>query len=353
MRKTILFALLFAAAVARGATVTFLSPQQGSQAIGPLLIEVTTTATSVDRVEFYVDGVLAGVARTEPWRIAHDFGTSLVAHEIAARVSSNGYRTIDEAKIVTAALTAGESIDVDIVEVPLRARASRVVTANDLRVKENGVEQTIRDVLPERGAARFVFVIDRSLSMGDGKLASALCAVDEQRKYLRPDDSVAVVLFNHNVAKARGVGRDEKLVAVFGDVVPSGGTSLRDALASIAGRDRTYAIVITDGSDRNSELSEELALRKISGARTVVDAIVLGSGNAFLQKAARNTGGVVAVASRELLDRVLHELVIDINSRYLVIYQSHGTKRGWRSIDVKPRRRGVEVVNARKGYFAE
>jgi hypothetical protein len=61
----------------------------------------------------------------------------------------------------------------------------------------------------------------------------------------------------------------------------------------------------------------------------------------------------VAEAGRESLDRVLRELVIDINSRYLVIYQSHGTKRGWRSIEVKPRRRGVELMNARKGYFAE
>jgi hypothetical protein len=38
---------------ARGATVTFTSPLQGSQAVGPLPIEVTTDATNIDRVEFY------------------------------------------------------------------------------------------------------------------------------------------------------------------------------------------------------------------------------------------------------------------------------------------------------------
>ena len=75
--------VLFAAAIA------FLAPQSGSQAIGPQLIEISTTIASVDRVEFYVDGALAGVARKPPFRIAHDFGTSLAAHEIEAKVYSD------------------------------------------------------------------------------------------------------------------------------------------------------------------------------------------------------------------------------------------------------------------------
>lgn len=352
MRWTFVFALLFTAAIARGATVTFVSPLQGSQAIGLQLIEVTTTAQNIDRVEFYVDGTLVGVARVAPWGIAHDFGTLLDSHTIMAKVLSNGYRTTDQAQVVTAALTAAESIDVDIVEVPLRARSNRTITAADLRISENRVDQTIRDVRPERGAARFVFVIDRSLSMGDGKLTAALNAVDEERKYLRPDDTVAVVLFNHNVSKARTISRDEKIANLFGEVVPSGGTSMRDAVASMISSDRTYAIVITDGGDRHSELSEEEALQRVSGTRTVADAIVLDQRSPFLDKAAKNTGGEVVEASRDTLRSALHDLILDINSRYLVVYQSHGTKRGWRTIDVKPRRRDVVVVNARKGYFA-
>jgi len=68
------------------AAITFVSPQQGSQAIGVLPIEVTTAATAVNRVEFYVDGMLVGVARQTPYRIAHDFGTTLAAHDIVAWV---------------------------------------------------------------------------------------------------------------------------------------------------------------------------------------------------------------------------------------------------------------------------
>lgn len=358
-RATKLGALLMAAALGLaapalfGGTVEFVQPLEQSQVVGPGLIEVRSSVTGIDRVEFLVDGRLAGVARKAPWRIAYDFGPSLAAHEIVARVFSNGYRSLETAKVTTAALAAGETLNVDVVEVPMRLRASRVVSAGDVRVAENGVEQTVRQLVPQRGAAHFVFVIDRSLSMDDGKLAAALRAVDAEVRNLRADDTVSVVLFNHNVARARRLERGESLERLFGDVSPSGGTSLRDALASIASHERTYAIVITDGGDRNSEMPEEIALRRISGTRTVVDAIVLGEPSRFLERAAKNTGGALVAARRGTIQRALHELILDINSRYLLVYQSRGTASGWRTIRVTPRRAGITVMNARKGYFAE
>lgn len=324
------------------AAITFLAPQPGAQAIGPQPIEITTTVANVDRVELYVDGALAGVARKPPYRIAHDFGTSLAAHEVEAKVYSDGYRTTTTAKVLTAALAASETMNVDLVEVPMRVRAPHVLTPADLRLTENGIEQTIRDVHADRGAARFIFIIDRSLSMGGGKLEAALRAVDAESSLLRPGDRKEIVLFNHNVTKG----------PIAEPIVPSGGTSLRDAVASVVTPDRTYAIVITDGGDRNSMLSEEEALRRISNTKMIVDAIVLGSGSGFLEKAARNTGGTVANASASMLRDALHRMLVDINSRYTLVYQSHGNPSGWRTIAITPRRRGIEVLNARKGYFA-
>jgi hypothetical protein len=334
------------------ANITFITPQAGGQAVGPQWIEVTTGAKKVDRVEFYVDRVLAGVARTAPYRIAYDFGTALTSREITAKVFSNGYRNTESATIATAALTAGESINVDLVEVPLRVHAVRTVRAHDLRVRENNVEQTIRDIKPGRGAAHFVFVIDRSLSMGNGKLEAALRAVDQGLELLRADDSASLILFNHNVGKERPIGKGTTAIASSRDVVPSGGTSLRDAIASVPTSQRTYTIAITDGGDRNSQLSDEEALRKISGTKSIVAAVVFGTPSRFLQKAASNTGGSVVAATRDSVAAKVHGIITDINSRYLLVYQSHGTKSGWRSIEVKPRRRGIEVLAARKGYFA-
>lgn len=336
------------AVAANAANVTFVTPQNGAQAIGPMLIEITTSVANVDRVEFSVDGALRGVARKAPYRIAHDFGTSLAAHAITAKVWSNGFRNSDEITIRTAALTAGETMNVDIVEVPMRVRSAQPLQASDLRVTENGIPQTIRELRTDRGAARFVFIVDRSLSTGDGKLDAAFRAITSESPLLRNDDRIELVLFNHNVTKARPIRRGEQLPAV----PTSGGTSLRDALASIVTRERTYAIVITDGSDRNSAISESDALHTISNTRMIVGAIVLGDTSSFLRDAANNTGGTLVTSDASTLQRALHALIVDINSRYTLDYQSHGNGPGWRSITIAPQRRGIEIVNARKGYYA-
>ena len=97
--------------------------------------------------------------------------------------------------------------------------------------------------------------------------------------------------------------------------------------------------MITDGGDRNSELSDEEALRTISGTKTIVDAIVLGDAHARFLDAPRPTPAarVVAASNASRRARRCARILADINSRYLVVYQSSGTKRGWRTIDVQPR----------------
>jgi hypothetical protein len=348
-RILVFLAAICLAATAGASRVTFVAPLQGSQTFGTQLLEIETDAANVNRVDFFVDGNLAGVARQAPYRIAFDFGASMNARTITAKVWSNGYTVTETATVTTAALTANETLDVDLVEVPMRVRSTAVLKASDLRVRENGVAQTIRDIKRERPPAHFAFVVDRSLSMNDGKLTASLNAIQNELAQLRDGDTASLVLFNHNVAKAQPIAIGQALPT---NVEPSGGTSLRDALASVASAERTYAIVITDGGDRNSQLSDQDALRAISGTRTIVSALILGRSHTnFLDQAAQNTGGSVISASRETVRTELSRILADINSRYLLIYQSHGTSRGWRTLDIQSRKRGVEIVNARKGYW--
>lgn len=352
MRATFLLLLLTLATGAAGADLTFVSPLDGSQAVGVLSVEVRTSIPNVNRVEFLVDGTLIGAVRAAPWRILHDFGTSGAAHAVTARVLADGYRTIASATVLTASLTAGETMNVDLVEVPMRVHASSAPRPGDLLLREGSVVQTIRDVRADRGPARFVFLIDRSLSMGDGRLRAALAAIDAEKNLLRADDQMGIIFFNQNVSPLRSVARGERLSSLFANVVPSGGTSLRDAIAAIASTARTYAIAITDGGDRNSLVDEETALRRISGTKVVIDAIVLGRDREFLERIAATTGGTVARAETEGIRTDLHRMLMDINSRYTVVYQSHGNPNGWRSIAVSSRRRDLEILNARKGYYA-
>jgi Mg-chelatase subunit ChlD len=352
VRKALTLIVLLSASSIFAAAPRFIAPLPGAQAIGTQTIEVETDAQRVDRVEFIVDGSLVGVARSRPYRIVHDFGTSAEARHVVAKVWSNGFTSVESAEIVTNAISAGESLTVDMVEVPMRIRSSRLVKATDLRVRENGRDQAIRELLPQRGAAHFVFVIDRSLSMGDGKLAAALRAIDDVRPMLRSGDRASILLFNHNVATLQSIAPGQSARQLYAGIVPSGGTSLRDALASLPSSDRTWAIVVSDGGDRTSLASEEDALRSISGTKTVVDALVLGTPSPFLRKAASNTGGTIRRVNRDDLGPSLRELIADINSRYIAVYQSTGGARGWRTLSVAARKSGVSIVTARKGYYA-
>ena len=70
-------------------------------------------------------------------------------------------------------------------------------------------------------------------------------------------------------------------------------------------------------------------------------------------QASADTDFLLDIPNRRGFERELHRMIVDINSHYLLVYQSHGNRSGWRSIAIRPRRRNIEIVNARRGYFAE
>lgn len=334
------------------ASVQFVSPPQGAEVIGVTTLEVVSNVVDVDRVEFHVDGKLAGVVRKPPYRFAYDFGVSLEPHHIVAYVRSRRFQQTDVAEVRTAAV-GGETITVNLVEVPMRVHAPRKVTADDLTVAENGVKQRIRDVAAERLDGRFVFLVDRSISMSDGKLTASLAAVDAARELLRPGDTAQIVFFNHNFGQLEDLPKAAQARELFANVTPSGGTSLRDAVVSTIAEARTITIVLTDGGDRNSEISSEDALRRVSSTNSMFFALVFDQASRFLENASENTGGAVTTVSASTVTSAMRELMNDINSRYTLTYQSSVKTKGWRTIRINSARPGVKVLNARKGYFAE
>jgi hypothetical protein len=338
--------LLLAALPARGdAPVRIVSPAAGAAAIGPGFIEIETDIAPVDRVEIRVDGRLAGVLRTPPFRLPFDFGETAAAHRIEAEVFSGGYAHRARAEAFTAALS--ETVTVDWVEVPLSLRFSGRPRAEDFRVRENGKDQTIRELKPTRGPARFVFVLDRSLSMKGKPIESALAAIRGIRPRLRAGDTSEVLLFNHRVGRAVPIAE--------ATAEASGGTALRDALASIRPETPTIAIVVSDGADRNSFIGNAAALEAVAVANLTVHALVLGDGDgtSFLRDVAARTGGSMRRTTPATLARDLAATFDELDSRWVLAYQSSTGSRGWRSIAVEPRSRQVRVVSARRGYFAE
>ena len=117
--------LLVALAVGARADVRFVSPVEGAQTFGPTLLEIATSTPRVDRVEFSVDGRLAGVARTAPYHVIYDFGESTATHVVSAKLFADNFNHVESARVLTLALTAAASINVDLVEVPFRGMFRR------------------------------------------------------------------------------------------------------------------------------------------------------------------------------------------------------------------------------------
>ncbi|HVT02406.1 MAG TPA: VWA domain-containing protein [Thermoanaerobaculia bacterium] len=340
-----------AAATVRGG-VQIVVPPAGSQVIGKGYVEVSADAADVDRVEVYIDDVLAGVARHAPWRVPADFGESISPHRIEARLYSNHYATRESTFMTTAGMSASQMVNVDLVEVPLRIRGNgRRLSPGDLLIRENGAPQKILELKPSRSPARFTFVIDHSLSMGRGKLTAAIAAARRALDSLRPGDTAGLILFNHRVEPSQRFTPSLQTI----EIIPSGGTSLRDAVAAAPLNERGVIIVISDGGDRNSLLSEERALRIVSRSNVTLYALTLGrgTGSHFLETAAARSGGACLASDRDHLTRDLQRLMNDINSSYVAEYQSAGTKSGWRSVEVEAREKGIAVLSSRKGYYAE
>lgn len=352
VKRTLAAISLLLVASASEAAVKFIVPTDGSQTFGRQLLEVTTDAPRIDRVEFYVDGALVAVAKTPPYRASYDFGDGSRARSVSAKVISASYSKSEVASVRTAGLTLQDQLTVDLVEVPLRLRSSRKPASRDLAIVENGAPQEVLELRNSRGPTSFVFVVDRSLSMDRGKLEATQRAIEGQVRKLRPGDRASVVFFNQRVARPESVSRAADVARAFSGVVPSGGTSLRDALLSLDPGQRTTAIVISDGADRNSEASEETTLRKVARQNLFVHSILLGSGSAasMLRELSSRTGGGFERAEGKTLGEAMERIFAEINSRWVAVYQSTNHGAGWRSIKVTPRASGIVVITARKGY---
>ena len=166
------------------------------------------TPTNVDRVDFSVDGVLAGVARKPPYRIAYDFGTSLAPRTITAKVWSNGFATSESATRDDGRAHRERHDQRRLVEVPLRVRSSRTLQRDrPARARER---RRADDPRRARSSGRPRTSRSSSIarcSMGDGKLDAALRADRRASRGSCGRRHGVLVLFNHNVDRSHARSR--------------------------------------------------------------------------------------------------------------------------------------------------
>jgi VWFA-related protein len=232
---------------------------------------------------------------------------------------------------------------------------------------------------------RLGLVIDTSDSIATRfKFEQEAAANFLQKVVTDPDDLAFVIGFANSVLLVQDFTGDQELVShAVGQLVPSGGTALWDAVAfateKLASRKESQPVarilvVISDGDDNSSNVTAKQAINRAQRdevtiytvdtrdeAATVEDTLT-GShhlntvGTHALRTLADLTGGAAfEPGSIHRLKGSLASLQEVIRSRYLLSYKPASFKRDgqYRAIDITAEKDGHKLrVYARKGYFA-
>jgi Ca-activated chloride channel family protein len=248
------------------------------------------------------------------------------------------------------------------------ARRLLDVSADDLLVFEDGVEQQVEVFQEAVTPISIVFAIDQSGSMK--KAAEALKAAARSFiESLRPQDPLATILFSDKARFAHDLSTNRAwaLEAVDG-YQANGGTALYDAihdgLMRLKGIDgRRVLVVMTDGRDENnpgtgpgSVHGLDAVLERLQSVDATVFAIGLGPRieGTLLERLAAESGGEAAFPSDVSgLGPEFRRIVENLRKRYVVGYTSTNTSRDgkWRKVEIRSRRKDM-VATSRGGYFA-
>lgn len=230
---------------------------------------------------------------------------------------------------------------------------------------------------------RLGFVIDTSDSVESRfKFEQESATRFLQKVVTGPDDLAFVIGFANSVLLVQDFTGDQKLIShAVGELVPSGGTALWDAVAfaadKLAHRPETrpvarVLIVISDGEDNSSSATlkqaisraqrGEVAVYTVSTRESVASPAVETTsdessigGHALADLAELTGGTALTPGSVRGLNGSLAELQQVIRSRYLVSYKPALFKRDgqYRAVDITAQKDGHKLrVYARKGYYA-
>jgi Ca-activated chloride channel homolog len=242
------------------------------------------------------------------------------------------------------------------------------ISASDLVVTENDVEQKVETFHEAVAPVSIVLALDSSGSMrksADIVTAAARTFIDA----VRPEDKLELLFFSDGVLVAHdfATNRQVSLDAVDG-YKPSGGTALYDALAGALNalkplEGRRAVVLMTDGRDENNAgtaAGSRHTLKEVLELAREVDATVLPIGvgtnvdRSGLERLAEVSGGVANFpADATDLRAQFARTIENLRRRYVLGYVSTNVARdgSWRAVEIRSRSAN-HVIRSRSGYFA-
>lgn len=333
----------------------------------------------ISKVVLLVDGQVIAEMTRSPYRVIWNAGGSYRERLLEARLVDRQGR-LAAAALRTPGAAFGDAVRVtstplDLVELSVSVTDAdrqhvRDLTLEDFVVEEDGKEQCLEAVEPEKRPLSIAILIDVSSSVNRWwpTLREATPAL---ARTLRPQDAAKVVAFTGPAYMVQDFTRDPLRIA---DSMADfrhwgGGTSLYDTLAAVGtelawGRGGRKAIVLlTDGLDtlsridpkrlrnymRRTDVSVETFLIYTEASRANIDA---ARARKALQTLSRETGGMMrrlALRDIEGIEREFRNLGENLQNRYYLSYHSDkaGREGGWRTIKVRVNRPGLTVWTRR------
>jgi VWFA-related protein len=242
------------------------------------------------------------------------------------------------------------------------------LSASDLIVLEDGVEQTVDSFQEAVAPVSIVMALDTS-----GSMKPSVDAVKEAAQSfveaLQPQDKLAMVLFSDRPTFAHDLTKEREFsLAAIRQYAAAGGTALNDALYDSLMRlkkvdGRRVVVVMTDGRDENgpgtapgSQHTLDDVLARLKEVDATIFAIGLGPkvDRAPLERLATDSGGEAFFPQEAgSLARDYQRILETLRSRFAMTFTSTNSTRdgAWRNLEIHSRV-GDVVIKTRSGYFA-
>ncbi|HEV8580579.1 MAG TPA: VWA domain-containing protein [Thermoanaerobaculia bacterium] len=381
-RLLYLFFLLLPPA-ARAFEVRIVRPAPGEAILDEVEVraEVVPAGAPIERIDFFLDGALAGTATQAPYRILLDAGDENREHRLAVVAHGPGGDRAT-ASLTTPRLHTDVEIQVDLQQLFITmesgGRPTPDLTRDDFTVFDQGQPQPI--VTFGRGDIPFtaVLLVDSSSSMKRGRLEKALDGARTFFAAMAPLDQAKLLLFSDHVLLETPFTNIQPVLTLgLRGVQAEGGTALNDALYLAVKRletrrGRKIAVLLSDGVDVESVLSIEdaraIARRQVTlywlrlrreeegpGVRLSSawrDAPEHQRESERLRQAVLESGGRIAdLAGAEEIGATLTALLRELRDQYVLgIAPRHTGGRGsWHEVRVEVR--GGLKARTQDGYF--
>jgi VWFA-related protein len=280
-------------------------------------------------------------------------------------------------------------VSADAVQVDVFAgadgRAVAGLRASDFEIRDDGALRPVDAVALTEIPLNVVLLLDASASVAGETLSHLRQAAESFLDALSPEDRAGLITFSHHLSRHSGlVFEREPLRRSLRSVEASGGTAWHDALFAALEmlepvRERPMVLLFTDGADTYSWLREERVLPLVSRSNPVVYAVTrreaaplldlrtLRAQERFrqsrreqlrrtelLREVTRESGGrLMETESSARLREIFLALLAEMKTRYILTFTPESPVHGgWHDLEVKVKRKGVEV-QARRGYHYE